>query len=165
MLQSGKLRALPFVAVLTAIVSLACFGLPLYVIWPFRHQGSTELGIALFVKQVGPWLSIFCAAVCVVAVVFVWRNWRGWGVRSIAIVSLVAALAGSVLARLNIYELMFHPIDAAQFESAGSAKLDPEDMLIAIRVNGERRAYPIREMGYHHVVNDTVGGEPVVATY
>ncbi len=85
--------------------------------------------------------------------------------RSIAIVSLVAAVAGGVLARLNIYELMFHPIGAAQFEPAHSAKLDPDDMLIAIRVNGARRAYPIREIAYHHVVNDTVGGEPVVATY
>jgi hypothetical protein len=38
-------------------------------------------------------------------------------------------------------------------------------MVIAVAVNGVNRAYPIREMAYHHVVNDTVGGEPVAATY
>ena len=28
------------------------------------------------------------------------------------------------------------------------------DMVIAVSLGGESRAYPIREMGYHHVVND-----------
>jgi Protein of unknown function (DUF3179) len=32
-------------------------------------------------------------------------------------------------------------------------------------VNGASRAYPIRQMGYHHVVNDTLGGVPIIATY
>jgi hypothetical protein len=32
-------------------------------------------------------------------------------------------------------------------------------------VKGARRAYPIREMAYHHLVNDAPAGEPIVATY
>ena len=35
----------------------------------------------------------------------------------------------------------------------------------AIEVNGTARAYPIRGMSYHHIVNDTVAGVPIVATY
>jgi hypothetical protein len=34
-----------------------------------------------------------------------------------------------------------------------------------VRVAGIARAYPIRSISYHHVVNDTVGGVPIVATY
>ena len=30
---------------------------------------------------------------------------------------------------------------------------------------GEQRAYPIRTMGYHHIVNDRLGGVAIVATY
>ena len=30
---------------------------------------------------------------------------------------------------------------------------------------GEAAAYPIRQMAYHHLVHDTVGGVPVVVTY
>jgi hypothetical protein len=29
----------------------------------------------------------------------------------------------------------------------------------------EARAYPVRALAYHHVVNDIVAGEPIVATY
>ncbi len=38
-------------------------------------------------------------------------------------------------------------------------------MVLAVQINSESRAYPIREMAYHHVVNDTVGRQPIVSTY
>ena len=38
-------------------------------------------------------------------------------------------------------------------------------ILIAINVAGVARAYPIRIVSYHHIVNDVVNGEPIVATY
>ena len=159
------LRSVLAISALLTLVSLACFVLPMYVIRPFRRQGVTELGLALFTKQIGPWVSIFCAVLCVLALLFVWTRARSRVTRSVAIVFVVLALGGAFLARVNIYELMFHHLDNPQFESAASAKLDPEDMVIAIRVEGVDRAYPIREMAYHHVVNDTVGGEPIAATY
>jgi hypothetical protein len=34
-----------------------------------------------------------------------------------------------------------------------------------LKVGGSARAYPIRTMGYHHIVNDVVGGTALVATY
>jgi hypothetical protein len=38
-------------------------------------------------------------------------------------------------------------------------------MVLAVERGGERVAYPVRLMAYHHVVADTVGGVPIVATY
>jgi hypothetical protein len=38
-------------------------------------------------------------------------------------------------------------------------------MVLAVKLDGMARAYPIRSMGYHHVINDVVGQEPIVATY
>jgi hypothetical protein len=150
---------------LCALVSLACFAVPLYVIRPFRHQGATELSLALLVKQIGPWLSIACAVVALATVIVGWSTLRGWVSRSAVILALVVALGGVYLARLNIYELMFHPLGPPQFQSAQDAHIDKDDMVIAVRLNGMARAYPIREMAYHHVVNDTVAGEPIVSTY
>ena len=31
--------------------------------------------------------------------------------------------------------------------------------------NGEAKAYPIQFLGYHHQVQDTVGGKPMMVTY
>lgn len=79
--------------------------------------------------------------------------------------ALLVAVGGAYLARLNIYERMFHPLGAPQFQSARDSHVDKDDMVIAALINGRSRAYPIREMAYHHVVNDTVSGEPIVSTY
>jgi Protein of unknown function (DUF3179) len=154
-----------FAAALTAIVSLACFAYPLYVIWPFRHQGATELRAALFILRIGPWLSILCALACAALVLFAWPNIRGWLRRSAAVACVIVAAAGAYLTRFNLYEQMFHPILGPQFEAASAAKIDSDDMVIAVRVNRADRAYPIRQIAYHHVVNDTVGGVPIAATY
>ncbi len=49
-------------------------------------------------------------------------------------------------------------IEKAQYLRAG-------DRVLGLTHNGESRAYPIRLLNWHEVVNDTVGGKPVVITY
>ncbi|MBV9763389.1 MAG: DUF3179 domain-containing protein [Acidobacteriaceae bacterium] len=161
----SRLRlSLSLLAVCT-LISIACFAFPVYVIWPFRHQGPAELQLALFVKRVGPWVAIICSALCLFALLFTWKSLHSRMARTAAVILFVLALGGAFLSRVNIYEQMFHPIEAPRFESAANAKLDPNDMVIAVRVSGVDHAYPIREMAYHHVFNDTLNGEPIVATY
>ena len=36
---------------------------------------------------------------------------------------------------------------------------------MAVARDGAAVAYPIRQLAYHHVVNDIVAGEPIAATY
>ena len=57
------------------------------------------------------------------------------------------------------------PIIHSSFTAARDVKLDGAEKVIAVRVGGEARAYPIRSMSYHHVANDVVGGTAIVATY
>ena len=69
------------------------------------------------------------------------------------------------MSRLNYFEWMFHPVDSAKFESESSSKLDTKEMILAVRYGSDARAYPIREMAYHHILNDVVGGVPIAVTY
>ena len=41
----------------------------------------------------------------------------------------------------------------------------PSESVIALEINGDARAYPVRALVWHEIVNDTVGGVPVVVTY
>ena len=143
---------------LAALISFVCFAVPMYVIRPFRHQGVSELQLALWFKQNGSWLAAVCAGVSLVCVAFLWIRSRAWLARSVTICGALIAIAGTMLVHVNVYELMFHPLGSPEFLSAGQAKLDHDDMVLAVRVGSDSRAYPIREMGYHHVVNDTVAG-------
>lgn len=59
------------------------------------------------------------------------------------------------------------PIDKPQFweaERAMKAYFEHEPV-IAIEIGGEARAYPLSILTYHEIVNDSVGGIPVSATY
>ena len=139
---------------------LICVVYPIYVIRPFRPQGARELAVALVVSRFRP-ASHGHRGDCggsggdrVLARAGArsgggcWRRWarRWWCVLA-------------VLARVNVYELMFHPVDHPSFAAASEVKLDGDEKVIAVKIGGEARAYPIRSMSYHHIVNDVVGAD------
>ena len=146
-------------------VSLAAVVYPIYVIRPFRHQGASELAWALAVSRFRPAITVISALAAVLAVLGFWqaqpRRWK----RALSAAGGVLVVAMAFLARVNVYELMFHPIQRPSFRAAREVKLDGAEKVIAVRVGGEARAYPIRSMSYHHMVNDVVGGAAIVATY
>src|SRR6185436_18859964 len=69
-------------------------------------------------------------------------------------------------ARQNHFEWMFNPLANAGYVKANEAAfVSDADIVMAVDSNGEAAAYPIRQMAYHHLDQDTVGGTPIVATY
>ena len=147
-----------------ALISIACFAYPLYVNWPFRAQGARELAVALTVLLHGQVASLLCAIAASLLAIWQWPKWRIAG-RTATVAAAVLACIGTALTHVNIYEHMFHPDSAPSFEPGSEAKIDPTDMVMAVKVSGVSRAYPIREMGYHHIINDEVGGVAIAATY
>lgn len=147
------------------LASFALLVYPVYVIRPFRAQGVRELNVALAVTRYRAPCMVALAAAALVALVWYWRRERRW-LRRIASAAAALAVAGMGLAsRVNIYELMFHPLGPPAFVAAGQSKLDGDEMVIAIHVGTVARAYPIRNISYYHIVNDLVDGVPIAATY
>jgi hypothetical protein len=58
-------------------------------------------------------------------------------------------------------------IDAPQFVSSNEAAswLVDNEPVIALEINGDARAYPLQVLTWHEIVNDAVGGVPVVVTF
>ena len=57
-------------------------------------------------------------------------------------------------------------IDEPMFKAVGEDKeLTPGDPVIALAIGGDARAYPLRILIWHEIVNDTVAGVPVTVTY
>lgn len=96
--------------------------------------------------------------------VAVWKT-AGKGTKALLILGMVLASFSTVMSRIDYFEWMFRPLPSPGFEQAGSVKLDPKQMVIAVRFGDDARAYPIRAMAYHHVVNDVVWGIPIAVTY
>lgn len=169
--QTGIFRRESRFSVWTALllvslaVSLFLLVYPIYVIRPFRHQGVQELRIALAVMRFRP---MAMAAAMVLAVIAALQYWRAKPVprrRVLAALAAAATFASAALSRINIFEQMFHPVERPEFIAASTAHFDGAEKVLAIRIGDAARAYPIRSISYHHVVNDRLGGVPIVATY
>jgi len=147
-------------------VSLILVAYPLYVIRPFRPQGARELAAALMVSRFSPLLTVVSALVAVAAAIAYWRAQSVTSRKILAASTALLLCVLAVLARVNVFEaVMFHPLQHPTFAVAKDVKIDSDDNLIVVKINGSARAYPIREMAYHHVVNDVVGGAALAATY
>jgi hypothetical protein len=160
----GKTGYFFALASIGAALSAACVVIPMFVIRPFRPQGPRELEIALAVRHAGPWISGLCTAAVLLVMLKAWKTTK-IGARVAMAGLLLVAFAGAILTHVNIFEKMFHPYDSPSFESAAEALIDSDDKVLAVKVGDQARAYPIRTMGYHHIVNDTVGGIPIAVTY
>ena len=58
------------------------------------------------------------------------------------------------------------PIDDPTFvEPSAVGFLDPREPVVAVEVNGVAKAYPVRILMWHEIVNDDFDGVPVVVTY
>ena len=59
-------------------------------------------------------------------------------------------------------------IDKPKFvssEEASSNFLQGSDLVIGLEINGDVRAYPLKILVWHEIINDAVGGTPVAVTY
>ncbi len=59
------------------------------------------------------------------------------------------------------------PIDDPKFVDIAAAEewLDEVEPVIAVEINDDARAYPLQILIWHEIVNDEVGGQPVVVTF
>jgi len=144
--------------------TLALFLFPAFIIQPFRFQSPRALILAMAIRQQAPFWTLLTAGAAFLVARLLWRRISRWK-KGVLVVGLLLASAAAVMARVDYFEWMFHPVPIAGFDSVSSSKGDPSEMVMAVHVEGDARAYPIFEMAYHHVLNDVVGGVPIAVTY
>ena len=58
------------------------------------------------------------------------------------------------------------PIDEPRFVDPAEVRwLVAQEPVISVVLNGQARAYPVRILMWHEIVNDSIGGRPVTVTY
>lgn len=157
-----------FWTVLLLLALLITLTVTIAFVWwihPFHRQTPDIIRIAYTVRSLSPWITAVCAAISVLAFIKLWSQSR-WLGKILSIFAVVLIGVCVWFTRQNHFEWMFHPLPNPSYAHANDAPyVKPSDMVLAVNINGEAVAYPVRLMGYHHVVHDTVGGQPIVATY
>ena len=164
--SSSTRRKIAWLALLllVAIAFVSVF-IPFWLIMPFKAQTTRGVAISYTLKSWSPFVTLSTAIMALTLCIWLWQGARWFG-RVITIFALIPLFASFWFARQNHFEWMFNPLPNTGYARVSeSGFIDDSDMVISVVLNGEAVAYPIRQMGYHHVVQDSVGGIQVVTTY
>ena len=157
-------RWLLLLLIVAAAVALVV--VPFFLIQPFRPQTETGLTVGYYVRGFAPWGTVALTLVALMLVIRMWRASRRWWAKAFMLLLLLPVGASVWASRQNVFEAMFPPMPSPAYARAGEVDyVGDEDMVLAVELGGERVAYPVRLVASHHLVADTVGGVPVVATY
>ena len=138
------------------VVNLALILAPLMVVIPFIQQTPAMLAIAYAAARAAPAIS---AGSAVAAAVLLVRSWK-------AVPALGLLLACAVLSRVNYLEWVFAPAGSPQTAEIGEFhEVRDGDMVIGVVIGGQSRAYPVRYLAHHHMLNDTLGATALLPTY
>ncbi len=58
-----------------------------------------------------------------------------------------------------------NPVYTPKFVTPNEATLKPKELVMGLEINGDARAYPVGMMRIREIVNDEVGGTPVLVTW
>lgn len=162
--KSGRWK-LWLLLLLVVAAAVAMVAIPVFVIMPFKAQTAAGIEWSYRLRRWPPPGTVVATILFLALCVTLWRGARWWS--RVAMTALLALLlAVTWFSRQNYFEWGFNPLPNADYARAGEAGFVADsDMVMAIELNGDAVAYPVRQMAYHHVVNDVVGGKPITATY
>ena len=136
--------------------------LNVYLIMPMPgSQRMNSIDVAYFLYK---WRWVFRGFFAVVLLIGLFKtNWkRKWTVAiPLVILAIVIYMTNFNMAA----DHMFYQPKNVLMANAPNNKVDSNRLVIGVINNGEAKAYPIRFLGYHHQVQDTVGGKPLLITY
>ena len=94
---------------------------------------------------------------------FIKFKWKRIWIPVLSVIIIAAAVY--MLNFIVSADHMFYQPKNVLMVNTSSNKVDSQCLVIGVVMNGEAKAYPIRFLGFHHQVSDSVGGMPVIVTY
>jgi hypothetical protein len=148
------------------LLSITFVAVPVFLIQPFRPQTQRALEISYLLRRWSPLVTATMLGAAFVLVIWQWRRASRWWRKALLVIVLGLSIVPAWFARQNHFEWMFNPLQKSAYVKASDASfVRDSDMVLAVKLNNEAVAYPVRLMAYHHVVQDVVGGTPICATY
>jgi hypothetical protein len=128
-------------------------------------QHDNTIRLAFFLDKYIVLFRILGLFLVLPAALYFFRNARIW---KKILLGLVVAFYAFVFYMFNfrfLAEKMFYQPKNKMLVNAETNKVDTNQLVIGAVINGQAKAYPIQIIGYHHQVQDTLGGEPIMVTY
>lgn len=163
--RRARRRTAGALVALLALLSIAAVLIPLWTIRPFEAQTPAGIELSYLLRRWAPAGTLAAVAAGLALTAWLWRGARWWS-RAALVLAVALTASAAWAARQNVFERMFAPPGAVRHAAAAEAGwVDGSEMVLAVEIGGDAVAYPVRQLAYHHLVEDVVGGVPIVATY
>jgi hypothetical protein len=140
--------------------------LRVYFIMPFPgSQQSNTIEIAYFIDKNIFWLRTMGILIILIPLIAILKNSRLWKKIFLSLIGLLYLFIFYLFNFRFLAEKMFYQPRNKSFASVADNRVDTNKLVIAAFIDGQAKAYPIEIIGYHHQVQDTIGGVPVIVTY
>lgn len=96
------------------------------------------------------------------------RRWSLGGLpgKLLSVPILILLGLSAFVANTNLLEEMLPPLEAVGYIPAAEVDfIDNDDELLRVETGGGSRAYPLRLLQFHHVVNTSVGDSPALISW
>ncbi len=124
-------------------------------------QEMRSVGVAYFLHE---WRWVFRAVFGLLAVAGFWVAFQGKKWAAILAVAATAVVVWQANFEMAADHMFFQPKNL-QMKNAAANTVPLEKLVLGVAKNGDARAYPIQQIGYHHQVQDSLAGEPIMVTY
>jgi Protein of unknown function (DUF3179) len=155
-----------FLFIVGLFILFAAEILRVYFIMPFPgSQHANTIDLAYFIDKNIWYIRIIALLFILPTLMPVFKMGKAWKKMSLA---LVLILYGVIFYFFNfkfLADKMFYQPQHKNLAAAAENKVALDKLVVGVALNGEAKAYPIEIIGYHHQVQDTVGGVPVMITY
>jgi hypothetical protein len=99
-----------------------------------------------------------------------WHLMRSPIVGVMGFVALALAQAGPQFQKEKLFVMTQFPPEMTNPKSIpashpDSSYVDGREMVMGVSIEGESRAYPLRIMAYHRIVNDVIGKQAIVLAH
>lgn len=158
---------IPILAIASLLLLAVLELLRMYLLMPFPGSQELEnsLGLAYFLDRK---ISLFKWGIGISGFLLgLWVLGKGKRFSKISIGFLIVLLGYIFYLGNHRFsaERMFLPPGAKDFLHALDNEVDLQKVVIGLDHEGEAKAYPLEMVAYHHVIQDSIGGEAAMVTY
>lgn len=148
------------------LILLATEILRVYFIMPFPgSQKANTISIAYFLNNYIWLFRILGLILFVPPMLYIFRYGKWWKKILLGIFVLLYTTVFYAFNFKFLADKMFYQPENKILVTVAENKIDSNKLIIGVVINNKAKVYPIEIIGYHHQVQDTVGGEPVMVTY
>ena len=148
-----------------AVVNAAVIRISVEPLLALQAQDPALLALAIRIRDYAPLVAVVSFVLLLYFGLTLFRS-PGWMGRVLATALGLVVVGGAVTSIANLAEVMFAKAPEADFISINNqSDLKPDDMVIGVIIDGKPRAYPVRYLAYHHMLNDSFAGTKLLPNY